>query len=212
MPRPVPTPVFHFTHVTHLGSILRHGLVADSRAHGDGLLEVEVGNLDIKGQRQRCPVPIAPGGAVADYVPFYFAPRSPMMFAIDRGNVPSYSGGCADLVYLVTTADRLWAGAESVLFTDRNAVLAFAEFTDEIDMLDDLVDWPLMPARYWANTPEDPERRERRMAECLVHRHVPWVAIDEVAAQSQRCAEDARAALASLGDATPVRVRPSWYF
>lgn len=204
--------LYHFTHVDNLAAILHSKrLVADSVARESGLV-TDVGDRDVKASQRARAVPIPPGGVVADYVPFYFAPRSPMMFAIDRGNVPSYSGGCADLVYLVTTADRLWAGAESVLFTDRNAVLAFAEFTDEIDMLDDLVDWPLMPARYWANTPEDPERRERRMAECLVHRHVPWVAIDEVAAQSQRCAEDARAALASLGDATPVRVRPSWYF
>src|SRR5450631_276070 len=106
MSRPVPTTVLHFTHVNHLASIVEHGLAADSVAQAASLLEVEVGNVGIKQARHDRAVPIAPFGVVADYVPFYFAPQSPMMSAIKHGNVPTYAGGCDDLVYLVTTAER----------------------------------------------------------------------------------------------------------
>lgn len=212
MPRPRPTLVMHFTHVSHLESIVRNGLVADSQAHGDGLLLVEVGNVGVKDKRQRQPVPIEPGGTVADYAPFYFAPRSPTMFAIEKGNVSTYTGGCDSLVYLVTSVDALVVSGRRTLFTDRNAALNVARFTDDVHELDDLVDWPLMTARYWANTADDPDRRERRMAECLVYGRVPWEAFNAVVCRNQACVDAVGRTLASLGQQVPISVRPGWYF
>jgi len=49
-------------------------------------------------------VPLAPYGCVADYVPFYFAPRSPMLYKLHKGGVPNYTGGQDPLVYLVSSA------------------------------------------------------------------------------------------------------------
>ena len=79
-------------------------------------------------------------------------------------------------------------------------------------VLIDCADWDLMRAKYWGNTDEEPDRRERRMAECLVHGRVPWDAFTEVVARTETCAASARDTLASLGKSTPVAVRPSWYF
>jgi hypothetical protein len=69
-----------------------------------------------------------------------------------------------------------------------------------------------MRATYWNNTPEDPERRERRMAECLVHQLVPWEAFTEIVTRKQACAATAQATLNRLGVSIPVNVRPGWYF
>jgi hypothetical protein len=212
MHRPVPTTIVHFTHVNHLASIVEHGLLADSSVHADGLLEVEVGNVGIKQARQLRMVPIAPHGVVADYVPFYFAARSPMMFAIEHGNVATYARGCDDLVYLVTTAERLLELGSTVVFADRNAVLAVTSFVSTLEAADDLIDWPLMRERYWRSTEDDPDRRERRMAECLVHQRVPWEAFSEVVARNPWCAALAQSAFASLTVDTPVTVRSDWYF
>jgi hypothetical protein len=212
MRRPVPTAVVHFTHVNHLASIVEHGLIADSTARAEGLLEVEVGNVGIKEARHRRIVPIAPYGVVADYVPFYFAPRSPMMFAIEQGTVPTYAGGCDDLVYLVTTAERLLESGSPVLFTDRNAVLAVASFVPTLGEADDLIDWPLMQERYWRSTEDYPDRRERRMAECLVHNQVLWDAFSRVVTRNRRGAALAQSTFDSLAIDTPVTVRSDWYF
>jgi hypothetical protein len=209
--RPVPTLLYHFTPIHHLASIIEHGLRCDNDAAG-GLLAVEVGNRDIKEQRRRRAVPVGPRGVVADYVPFYFAPRSPMLYAIARGNVPEYTGGVDLLVYLVTTADRLGQLGLPMLFTDRNAVLKTAHFTSSLADLDTVIDWPLMRATMWNNTPSEPDRRERRMAECLVHRQVPWWAIEYVAARTPARAIEAQATLARFSQGIAVRTRRDWYF
>jgi hypothetical protein len=179
----VPHWVYHFTRIEHLPTIIQHGLLSDALAAS--VLQVEIGNRGIKGQRARRLLPVAPGGVVADYAPFHYAPRSPMMFAIHRGNVPSYSEGCERLIYLVTSVERLHEAGLRVLGTDRNAALEIAKFANAPAEILRLVDWPLMRAQYWANTEEDPDRRERRQAECLVHENVPWEVISDVAAKTE---------------------------
>ncbi|WP_370327702.1 DUF4433 domain-containing protein [Euzebya sp.] len=211
MPRPIPTLLYHFTHIDHLPAIARHGLVADVTAAGDGLLRQEVGNHEIKQRRRSRTVPVPPGGVVADYVPFYFAPRSPMMYAIDCGNVPEYAGGIDPLVYLVTDVDRLVALGMSPVVTDRNAVLAIAAFTTELARLDDLVDWQLMRQRMWNNTVDEPDRRERRMAECLVHGLVPWEAFTAIHVRTANRRTQADALLAARPH-PPIHVTPGMYF
>jgi hypothetical protein len=210
--RPHPTWVMHFTHVTHLGAIAREGLVADTVARRSHSFQVEVGNQGIKEARRRRRVLVPPHGVVADYVPFYYAPRSPMMFAIEKGNVPTYQDGCDDLVYLLSSVERMVELNLPVLFTDRNAVLGFATYTADPADLDELIDWPLMRARYWNDTPEQPDRRERRMAECLVHRRVPWEAFSLVVARTQACRTRAERELAAVGVSARIVVRPAWYF
>ncbi|MGB6162377.1 MAG: DUF4433 domain-containing protein [Pseudonocardiaceae bacterium] len=211
MPRPVPTWLYHFTPIQHLASIIEHGLSCDTGAAA-GPLAVEVGNREIKEQRRRRAVPVGPRGVVADYVPFYFAPRSPMLYAIKMGKVPEYTGGMDPLVYLVTTADRLARIGLPMLFTDRNAVLATAYFTHKLADLDTLIDWPLMRATMWYNTPSEPDRRERRMAECLVHHQVPWRAIEYVATFSPARAAEAQTTLARFSQSVAVGTRGDWYF
>lgn len=211
MPRPVPTQLYHFTPIHHLASIIERGLLCDASAAA-GPLAVEVGNRGIKERRRRRAVPVAPRGVVADYVPFYFAPRSPMLYAITKGNVPEYTGGIDALVYLVTTTDRLTELGLPMLFTDRNAVLAATHFTPSLADLDTLIDWPLMRATMWNNTLSEPDRMERRMAECLVRHQVPWRAIEYVAARTPARAAEARATLARFSQSIAVRTKRDWYF
>ena len=149
---------------------------------------------------------------MADYAAFYFAPRSPMMSAIDNGKVPEYEDGIDPLVYFVTDVDRLVALGLSVVFTDRNAVLDFARFSNDLAELDSLVDWTLMRGRYWFNTIQEPDRRERRMAECLVHGAVPWDAFSELVVRNDARRDEAVAALRAVGASISVRVASDWYF
>lgn len=179
MPRPLPTTVAHFTHLDNLAQIAVAGLKCDSdMVHGQ--LAREAGEPSIKESRRQLPVTVEPGGVVADYVPFYFAPRSPMLYRLAKGGVPAFTGDTHDLVYLVTAVESLLGRGYSLVYTDRNAALAYAEHSNDLARLDELVDWPLMGETIWKNTPEDGQRKERRMAECLVHREVAWREVETI--------------------------------
>ncbi|MFW0786140.1 DUF4433 domain-containing protein [Gordonia sp. CPCC 206044] len=203
----------HFTHIEHLPAIVEHGLVADTVARSTGYLTHEAGEPRIKERRSRRTVDAGPGGVVADYVPFYFRSRSPMLFSINRGNVPSFTGDSHDLIYLMTSIEVLNDQGLRLVFSDRNAVLAVTAFSDDIDDLDSLVDWDVIAARYWAGTPDDPDRVERRMAECLVHRHVPWEAFTGIAVYDTRREHQVLQILDRMEKPhPPVTVVPNAYF
>ena len=204
--------LFHFTHVDNLPAIVTAGLVCDRSATARDLVSIDIGQQDVKSRRRQRAVPISPGGMVADYVPFYFAARSPMLYVIHKGDVSSYEGGQDGLVYLLTHVDKIVEMGLPFVFTDRNAAATYAKFSTRIDKLNDFVDWPLMEARYWNSTFADPDRMSRRMAEFLVHRRVPWDAFIEVAARTTEDAARAQARLAKVTVDLVTRVRQDWYF
>jgi hypothetical protein len=212
--RPVPTWLFHITHVDRLAGIVTDGLLADSVCAERGVTGVPLGHDHIKARRLRRTVPLKPGGVVGDYVPFYFAPRSPMLYAVARGNVAGAPRNQDSVIYLVTSTQRLVELGGDFLTTDRNAALDFAAYRDNDSALDDPehIDWDLMSVRMWNNTPADPDRMERRMAECLVHQRLPWTAVVGVAVRNEAIADRVRADLATLGQSTPVAVSADWYF
>ena len=204
--------LFHVTHVDNLPAIVTEGLVCDSSATARDLVSIDIGQQDVKSRRRQRPVPISPGGVVADYAPFYFAARSPMLYVIHKGDVSSYGGGQDGLVYLVTHVDKIVEMGLPFVFTDHNAATSYAKFSDRLEKLDRFVDWDLMEDRWWRDTPEDPDRMNRRMAELLVYRRAPWDAFIELAARTGKDAASAQATLASVSADSVVQVRQDWYY
>ena len=211
------TLVHHFTHVDNVPALLAAGaLIADSDLPRTAPA-ADVGDPGVKSARRRRPVPIPPGGVVADYVPLYFAPRSPMLYRIAcdhrDGIADRYSAGQDPLVYLVSSIERIAAGGATWLATDGNAAAAVSHFTDALDGLADFIDWPLMTKKIWANDAADPDRQRRRMAELLVHRRLPLSALIGFATRTPATERRLRTSLAAAGRAGDyVAVRRDWYY
>jgi hypothetical protein len=137
-----------------------------------------------------------------------------MLFAITRGLVSADAARTEQIVYLVSSTQTLREAGLTVIASNRHAELDYAEITDHDEALDDdgFIDWPLMTATWWNNTPEDPDRKERRQAECLVHPHVPWHVIEGVATKTERARAQVEHILRTLDQPTPVFVSAHWYF
>lgn len=214
--------LFHFTHLDNVPAILeQEALLSDTTVAQLGLLANEAGDTAIKERRRMKVVTCPPGGVVADYVPFYFAARSPMMYVLWQGRVPTFSGDHNDLVYFVTSADKLQAGNATFAISNRNAAAALADFTNDPAALGDLttaapdssfIDWPLMNERIWKDTAEDGDRMQRRMAEFLVHERVPLDVLLGLAVPSHPRSTVVRSLLDAQGIDLPVHARPGWYY
>jgi len=210
---PARHPIVHFTHVRNLPGILAAGyLQADSMVERRSSLLVEAADLGIKASRRTVAILLAPFGCVADYVPFYFAARSPMLYKIAKGGLPNYTEGQDPLVYLVSTVETVAEAGLRCLFSDGNCAATVTQIFDDLSRLDAVVDWPLMRARMWNNTAEDPDRMRRRMAEFLVHERLPSGCLVEMVVRTQGTKQRVEAILAAHGVTLPLRVRDDWYF
>lgn len=188
--------------------MLGDGVVVCSR---DAPTKVDIGNREIKDNRTSIDVPCGPCGKVCNYVPFYFAPRSPMLYSIKCGNVQGVEPNQTRLVYLVSSTEAMYEAGLECVFTDGNAAVYITEFDDDPANMATHVDWDIMREKYWANTLEDGDRRRRRMAEFLVHEKVPLQVFGEIGVHDVQMKRALEGTL--KGDWNiAVRVRRSWYF
>lgn len=160
--------LFHMTHIDNLPSILENnGLNAYSKISSNGFQYKDIANAGIQTRRSGTSVPLPPGGDLHDYVPFYFAGRSPMLYSIVNSGVNQ-----KEIVYLMSNTSTINDNELPFVFTDGHAIMFLTEFYSSLDDLGK-IDWLIMKDHYWSDTEEDPDRKRRRQAEFLVHRQVP---------------------------------------
>jgi hypothetical protein len=173
----------------------------------------DIAHNHIQNRRAKTPVPCSQGGTLHDYVPFYFAPCSPMLYAIYKGNVEGYSEGQNPVIYLVSEAEAIEAYGLSFAFTDGHAVMAYAEFSDDLNDLD-FIDWELMKSKYWFDKQDDPNRKFRRQAEFLVYQFFPWELITKIGVISHNYKTLTEELLRNIKNlpCPPVEVSRNWYY
>lgn len=105
----------------------------------------------------------------------------------------------------IKAAKRPW------LFTDKHAVLAYADFFKEEQDLK-RIDWPLMKATYWNQTQDDPDRPSRRQAEFLVHEFVPWTSIESIGVIDANRKREVEALMPTAEHKPQVVIKRDWYY
>jgi hypothetical protein len=163
--------IFRITHVANVPWILANGLHCSSSNRSDSNY-VQIGNPELIGRRATRAVPIAPGGTLSDYIPFYFTPYSPMLYNIKTGYNGIAKRSMAEIAILVASLRLLREKDVPFVFTDRHAYLQAAQFYNDLERLDQ-IDWAGLQSRDFRRNPEDPGKVERYQAEALIHRHLP---------------------------------------
>jgi hypothetical protein len=202
--------IFRIVHVDNVPWILKNGLhCRNSRDQDPGY--VNIGNPDLIGMRALREVPVAPGGMLADYVPFYFTPFSIMMYNIKTGHGGIRQWPNRDIVIFASSVHRLAELGIPFVFTDRHAYTALARFYNRPDELEH-VDWELLQLRDFRHDPDDPGKKERYQAEALVHRHVPLNALLGVGCYDEAAKAKLEKQIGEAGIRLAVKVTRSWYF
>lgn len=211
---PAQPKIYHITHVNNLPGIIAAGdLLSDATMIARGGPQAAIGMSTIKTRRLTLPVHCHPGDCVGDYVPFYFCPRSIMLFVIHCANNPelTYRGGQGPIVTLevdlhkvlawANTSGRRWA------FSFSNAGSRYTRFSSSSGDLHQL-DWTAIAATDFRTSGV----QEAKQAEVLVHGSLPWTLVDLVGVHSPAIRTQAATAIATASHQPSVVVRKDWYY
>jgi hypothetical protein len=215
--------IFHITAIANLARIAKSKtLLANAVLQKKKIQHGNIAYQGAQGKRATKLVAKPPGGVIHDYVPFYFAPRSPMLMAINGGKVEGCTYRQQDIVHLETTVEAIVDKGLAFVFYDYNATLDFATCYSDLKDLNK-IDWPLFYETprldgycvYWFSTVNNPKhilRMETRQAEFLVHQNVPLNLINCVGAYSPEKATEVQKIFGDADIDIPVEVKTAWYY
>lgn len=198
--------IYHITNVANLTGILEEDGLHSDAAMAKRQPSVIIGYDHIKLRRlQKIPVPCCEWRRVGEFVPFYFCPRSPMLFTVNKGNTGHASGCQKDIVHLISTVATGIATGKAWAVSSGNAGAFHTTFAAKLESLDAL-DWAAIRATQWQG------KQHQKMAEFLVADFFPWSAIQGIVCQNSVTAAKVNAILTGAKHQPPVEVKTSWYY
>ena len=205
--------IYHIVHADRLSSIISDGyLWCDRETIRKGILGTTIGLSDIKRRRlDELTLSSHPNLYVGDCVPFYFCPRSVMLYLIFRGNHPElvYRGGQGPIVHLELDLHEVVEWANRVnhnwAFTTSNAG---SYYFDDYSQLTDLdkIDWAAIAATDWRNC------KEGKQAEFMLEYSCPWELVERIGVSSRSIQNSVQATLQGASHQPPVAFLPGWYY
>lgn len=204
--RPEQTAIYHITDVENLTSILTAGgLWSDARLAQKQPGTV-IGYTHIKERRMKeIRVPCCQNRFVGEFVPFYFCPRSPMLYTLNRGNTGRPEGCQRTVVHLVSNVAEAIRLGRPWAVSDGNAGAFYTSFHASLEALADL-DWSAIRANDWQGRPRE------KMAEFLMADTFPWTGIQAIGCHNAGVAGQVRDLLHNQTHKPLVSVQPGWYY
>jgi hypothetical protein len=206
--------IYHIVHVDKLSAI-----IADQRLHCDSTIVnmnpsgTTIGMGTIKQRRFELPVKCYSGAMVADFVPFYFCPRSVMLYVIHCANSPelAYKGGQGPIVHLEADLNSVIAWANGVnqswAFSGSNAGAAYTSFWNDVNQLQQL-NWPHIAATQWSQA----DVKEDKQAEFLMYKSFPWHLVERIGVRTLPIHNQVHNALIPAAHKPQVAIMPGWYY
>ncbi len=218
MPVPEQVKIYHIVHMDRLQSIIAaNRLWCDAEViqrAGPGTI---IGMNKIKRRRLNELILVShPDLHVGDCVPFYFCPRSVMLYLIYQGNHEelSYRGGQGPIVHLeadlyVSVAwaehnNRRWA------FTLSNAGAYYFEDRKDLARLEE-INWEAVRANRWSGPGILPAIKEGKQAEFLMEYDFPWHLVERIGVHSRGVYQQVANMLSASANRPQVEVVPEWY-
>jgi hypothetical protein len=200
--------IYHITDITNLQGIIDEGgLHSDAAMRAAGNEPTEIGYANIKWRRlHEYQVDCCEGRFVGEFVPFYFCPRSPMLYTINKGSTGRPPGCQTSIVHLVSKVSIAWRTGAQWAISDGNAGAAYTRFTNQEVGLNQVA-WDVVRSDDWSGV-----RMNKKMTEFLVADFYPLDAFIGIGTHNERVAAEAANILARNEVELPVKVKRDWYF
>lgn len=207
--------LYHIVHLDRMAFILNDQFLYSDRIVTDRKnLPTTIGMEHIKKRRlYELQLGSYPDLFVGDCVPFYFCPRSVMLYVIHKKQSKDirYKGGQNSIVHLVTDFASVtnWAKHQGLrwAFTSSNAGSEyFTDYSEQEDLK--LLKWDSIETDFWAG-----EHKEGKQAEFLIEQRVPWSLIQEIGVFSDLQRQHVLQLLQNVSiPIKGVNVRRQWYY
>ncbi len=156
---------FRITHIDNIPHLMKYGITSRHSANKNDNY-VTIGDSQIIGIRNDT----LPNGLIlSEYIPFYFGPRSPMLYVIQHGYNNVRRQNPENIVYCVIRLSDLIENDIDCVFCDGHALDAYTEFYDKSHLknIDNLIKYEDVYAKYW-NSDSDLDLKRRKEAELLI--------------------------------------------
>lgn len=209
------TLIFRMVHYQNLDCLLSMGLHCPNSPQKCPNYQ-NIGHSTLITRRDERAVDISPFGNLSDYVPFYFAYKMPMLYLIHKNKVAGYEGGQSEIIYLISTVEKVAQSKCEFVFTDRHAVLGYANFYNQIANLDKL-DWEVinqLEYNVWKKTHGNSEdlNKEKKQAEFLVYQNFPLDLITGIAVYKEDIGQVIAKELKKKALSIPIHTLPQMYY
>lgn len=199
--------LFRMTHLKNIPHILQHGITHKTSINANANY-VPIGDSQLISKRNTITEPIF-NRHLGDYIPFYFATRTPMLYAIQTGYSVSKTAP-EKIVYCVCKTNNIIKQQLPFIFTDGHAVDGLSEFYGQKDLanLDNLLDWEAIKTNKWGNS-YGLDIKRKKEAEFLVLGDLPVSCIIGYAVYN----EQAKQQLIHLGvSSKTIGIRKEFYY
>jgi ssDNA thymidine ADP-ribosyltransferase, DarT len=203
------TPIFRIVHCSNIPWILDNGLHCFTSTCRDPDF-VAIGNGHLIEKRATRQVPESPYGVLADYVPFYFARKTPMMLNIFTGHNGVVKRNRSEICILVTRLQVIMEMCIPFVFTDRHAYSSTAQFFRNIDDLDK-VDWRLIQSGNFSRDSEKPDLIDKYQAEFLVFGSLQVAALRAIVVYDDDARKSIQYQVHLRGLTLKVMTQKGWY-
>jgi hypothetical protein len=163
--------LFRMVHWQNVAYILENGICCQSHPKADPNY-INIGHQQLISDRQDYSIPFPDAGDLGEYVPFYFAGHSPMLYIIMHGFRGVKQLPQRDIVFIALSFETVKAKQLEFLFSDRNAKIAIANFYNHENDFDK-INWEIVQSKDWANTENNFNKRDLKQAEFLIRNQVP---------------------------------------
>lgn len=203
------TYIYRIIHKENLQILIDEGkLVAPNYVTNNNYIPIgEQQLIKLRGDKE---IKIAPFGTLRDYISFYFGVRSPMLYCIANGyDVQKLDQ--ENIIYLITSIEKLYETGVKFVFTDGHSYAALTQFFNSVEDLAK-IDWEAVRSKRWNNTLDDPDRKRRKEAECLVFKELTFDKILAISVYNQNASNYISSVLQKNNLNIPVFIKPEWYY
>lgn len=219
MPVPPNPKIYHIVHVDRLASILGDtGLLSDAAMVGRQNAGTTIGMASIKQRRlTELSLQSHEGLRVGACVPFYFCPRSVMLYLIYRANDAdlAYRDGQGPIVHLEADLRTVvaWANKQNKrwAFTLSNAGSRYFEDRANLDQLGD-INWPAVQTNQWSGAGVSALVKDGKQAEFLLEEFFPWTLVERIGVHSLAIHNRVADILNNAAHKPAVQIMPGWYY